>query len=70
MKAPVLNRKIDRETAQLWIVGGGIAGMSVAAFAIRDGKIPPANIHILEETPCRAAPSTVASRRAPIGMRG
>ena len=51
MKAPVLNRKIDRETVQLWIVGGGIAGMSVAAFAIRDGKIPAANIHILEETP-------------------
>lgn len=51
MKAPLLNQNIDRETVQLWIVGGGIAGMSVAAFAIRDGKIPAANIHILEETP-------------------
>ena len=38
------------QTAQLWIVGGGIAGMSVAAFAIRDGKVPASHIHILEET--------------------
>ncbi|MBN1174080.1 MAG: oleate hydratase [Micromonosporaceae bacterium] len=33
----------------LWIVGGGIAGMAAAAFAIRDANIPGANIHILEE---------------------
>lgn len=40
---------IDPQRAQLWIVGGGIAGMAVAAFAIRDAKVPAANIHILEE---------------------
>lgn len=50
MKAPLLNKNIDPASVQLWIVGGGIAGMSVAAFAIRDGKVPAANIHILEET--------------------
>ena len=38
------------QTAHLWIVGGGIAGMSVAAFAIRDGGVPASHIHILEET--------------------
>ncbi len=36
--------------SELWIVGGGIAGMSVAAFAIRDAGVPGKNIHILEET--------------------
>ncbi|AXA93889.1 oleate hydratase [Massilia sp. YMA4] len=50
MKAPLLNKNIDPASVQLWIVGGGIAGMSVAAFAIRDGKVPAKNIHILEET--------------------
>lgn len=39
----------DRSGVHLWIAGGGIAGMAAAAFAIRDGKVPPANIHILEE---------------------
>lgn len=37
------------QAQHLWIVGGGIAGMAVAAFAIRDAHIPAANIHILEE---------------------
>ncbi|MTV52920.1 oleate hydratase [Pseudoduganella buxea] len=50
MKAPILNPQIDRDRVQLWIVGGGIAGMAVAAFAIRDGHVPAVNIHILEET--------------------
>lgn len=35
--------------AHLWIVGGGIAGMAAAAFAIRDAGVPPAQVHILEE---------------------
>lgn len=35
--------------SQLWIVGGGIAGMAAAAFAIRDAAVPGKNIHILEE---------------------
>ena len=33
----------------LWIVGGGIAGMAAAAFAIRDAAVPGHQIHILEE---------------------
>lgn len=41
---------LQPQTAHLWIVGGGIAGMSVAAFAIRDGGVPARHIHILEET--------------------
>ena len=35
--------------AHLWIVGGGIAGMAAAAFAIRDAGVPGENIHILEQ---------------------
>jgi oleate hydratase len=40
---------IDPKQAHLWIVGGGIAGMATAAFAIRDAGVPGGNIHILEE---------------------
>ncbi|MBT0569748.1 oleate hydratase [Curvibacter sp. CHRR-16] len=40
----------DSQSSELWIVGGGIAGMSVAAFAIRDAGVPGQHIHILEET--------------------
>ncbi len=40
---------LDAKQAHLWIVGGGIAGMAAAAFAIRDAKVPAQNIHILEE---------------------
>ena len=29
-------KTIDPKQAHLWIVGGGIAGMATAAFAIRD----------------------------------
>ncbi len=35
--------------AHLWIVGGGIAGMATAAFAIRDAGVPGENVHIFEE---------------------
>ncbi|MEU6059272.1 oleate hydratase [Streptomyces sp. NPDC047097] len=37
------------DNRQLWIVGGGIAGMAAAAFAIRDAGLPGERIHILEE---------------------
>ena len=44
------NKKtFDAKQAHLWIVGGGIAGMAAAAFAIRDAQVPAQNIHILEE---------------------
>lgn len=49
MKSAESMHNINPASAHLWIVGGGIAGMAVAAFAIRDGKVPAANIHILEE---------------------
>jgi oleate hydratase len=42
-------KTVDPKQAHLWIVGGGIAGMATAAFAIRDAKVPGENIHILEE---------------------
>lgn len=36
--------------SQIYIVGGGIAGLSAAVFAIRDGRVPGKNIHVLEST--------------------
>ncbi|OFW57315.1 MAG: hypothetical protein A2W01_01645 [Candidatus Solincola sediminis] len=36
------------DKTQVYIVGGGIAGLASAAFAIRDGNIPGKNIHIFE----------------------
>jgi oleate hydratase len=35
--------------AQIYIVGGGIAGLSAAVFAIRDGRVEGRNIHLFEE---------------------
>lgn len=35
--------------SQVYIVGGGIAGLSAAVFAIRDGHVPAKNIHVLEQ---------------------
>ena len=40
---------VDAKQTQNWIVGGGIAGMAVAAFLVRDAGVPGENIHILEE---------------------
>ena len=34
-----------------YLVGGGIGSMAAAAFMIRDGNIPGANIPILEAAP-------------------
>jgi len=42
---------VEPKQAHLWIVGGGIAGMAAAAFAIRDAGISGENVHILEELP-------------------
>ncbi|TVT20974.1 oleate hydratase [Amycolatopsis rhizosphaerae] len=39
----------SRLNEHLWIVGGGIAGMAAAAFAIRDAGLPGDHVHILEE---------------------
>jgi len=36
------------DKSQLYLVGGGIAGLSAAVFAIRDAHIPGKNIHIFE----------------------
>lgn len=39
----------DPGDKHIWIVGGGIAGMAAAAFAIRDAHVPGPNVHIIEE---------------------
>jgi len=38
----------ETDKTQVYVVGGGIAGLSAAVFAIRDGHIPGKNIHIFE----------------------
>ena len=38
-----------RNQSQIYIVGAGIAGLSAAVFAIRDGGIKGENIHLFEE---------------------
>ena len=38
-----------KDQAQIYIVGGGIAGLSAAVFAIRDGGVEGRNIHLFEE---------------------
>src|SRR5262245_37305888 len=38
----------DRSKDHLWIVGGGIAGIAAAVFAIRDARVPANQVHILE----------------------
>ncbi len=43
------NSNFSKETSQAYIVGGGMAGLSAAAFLIRDGKVPGKNIHVIEE---------------------
>nr|WP_198954452.1 oleate hydratase [Kineosporia sp. R_H_3] len=35
---------------EVWIIGGGIAGLAAAAFAIRDAGVPGPRVHILEES--------------------
>ena len=38
----------DPRTANVWMVGGGIASMAAAAFLIRDVGLAGDHIHILE----------------------
>jgi oleate hydratase len=40
---------VDDQAAKIYLVGGGIASMSAAAFLIRDGDVIGKNITILEE---------------------
>lgn len=58
---------IDRNDTHLWIVGGGIAGMAAAAFAIRDGGVPGKNVHILEELGVEGG--SLDGARSPTGAR-
>ncbi|KIL85426.1 myosin-crossreactive antigen [Fusarium avenaceum] len=44
---PLKPEGIEAKTA--WIVGSGLAGLSTAAFLVRDAQMPGKNITILEE---------------------
>jgi oleate hydratase len=45
------NRSASRSDTKAYLVGGGIASLASAAYLIRDGGIPGANINVLEQTP-------------------
>lgn len=45
---PVAPKNIDARKA--YLIGGGIASLSAAAFLLRDAHMPGKNIHILEES--------------------
>src|SRR5271155_566799 len=63
---------IDTNKSQVWLVGGGIAGMAAAAFLIRDAAVPGRNIHILEQL--RMSGGSLDGVRSPVqqgyGTRG
>jgi len=40
-----------KATSKAYLVGGGIGSLAAAAFMIRDGSLPGANISILEAAP-------------------
>jgi len=42
-------QRVMRDQTQIYIVGAGIAGLSAAVFAIRDGGVDGRNIHLFEE---------------------
>ncbi len=48
-KRPVKKTATVTDDTQIYVVGGGMAGLSAAIFAIRDGRIPGKNVHIFEE---------------------
>jgi oleate hydratase len=43
-------KPVDIEKKKAYIIGGGIAGLSAAAFLVRDAQMPAANITIFEES--------------------
>ena len=45
------DKRADRSTPRVYLVGGGIGSLAAAAFMIRDGNLPGGNISILEEMP-------------------
>lgn len=57
---------------QIYIVGGGLAGLTAAATAIQDANIPGKNIHILEKRKVAggACDSTGGTRNKPYFARG
>jgi oleate hydratase len=48
MSMPVEDRKAATNGTHVYVVGGGIAGLSAAVFAVRDGHVPGENIYIFE----------------------
>ena len=49
MKKTVKRASTITDETQIYVVGGGMAGLSAAIFAARDAHIPGKNIHVFEE---------------------
>ncbi len=58
--------------SKIYIVGGGLAGLSAAVYAIQDGKVAGKNIHILEELSVAggALDSKGGTQKKPYAARG
>jgi len=54
----------DPLTANVWMVGGGIASMAEGAFLIRDAGVPGENIHVLETLDVPGGKSAPSGRPA------
>ncbi len=53
-----------------YLVGGGIASLAAAVYLIRDGGLPGADIHILEEAALGGSLDAAGSAEAGYSMRG
>jgi len=60
------------DESRVYIVGGGLAGLSAAMYAIQDGKIQGKNIHIIEEQKVMggALDSKGGTSKTPYAARG
>jgi oleate hydratase len=69
--APPAIPKVTADS-KLYIVGGGLAGLAAAVYAIQDANIPGQNIHILEELKVAggALDSKGGTRNVPYAARG
>ncbi|KAL2869592.1 oleate hydratase, partial [Aspergillus lucknowensis] len=41
----------DSKNIEAWLIGSGVASLTAAIHLIKDGKVPPGNIHILDASP-------------------
>ena len=61
---------MTRTTAQCYLIGGGIAGLASAAYLVRDGQVPGAQIHVLDAAQPGGSLDAAGSAQQGYSMRG